>query len=518
MTSKSLRVFGVVLPLASDDLFFPGAMGVVWKSVLVCGLGVCLGFFSSPLNNDDCHVPGVVFLSTALGYNLVQLVLYSALVHVSVQGSILHWRERNTKTHRLLPAIALSYLVQLGLASFGVFASTVGENCHLPPVVLVATVVQWLDVGLFVVLLVVLHRFFQPHSPPPSPSVKQMETKLRGAFTWLTCMTCGILGTMKTTSKDKDHDREAIIISLRGTLSFADLVTDLMVNPTSLEELGKIWGFNGNDHYAHSDQEAASVIEMFDVDTPPPQGRNLTSQSQYSLIVLGHSLGGGVGAILTLLLLGEFPHCQCLAYDPPGCIFSREMAEISQGFCKTIVCGVDMVPRLSWHSAKRFRTQLLDVLLRSKTSKAKIMTSLFVKYEPKDLLFAKGTVPEQEERQKFEETMKQLNQMHSNESLLLDKIQMYIPGRVLHLAKTATIMHTCCHKRKIYVPNWIPERSDLAHVQVSKYMLFNHFPDFIEWAIRTNLKELMREVKHEARTNGDGDGVRMASHNPKLQV
>lgn len=745
MTSKSLRVFGVVLPLASDDLFLPGAMGAAWKLVLVCGLAICLGF-DSPLSGDDCRVPGVAFLSTALGYSAVQLGLYLALVHASMQGSILRWRERNTRTRRLLPAIALSYLGQLGLASFGVFASSTAEagNCDFPPVVLAATIVQWLDVGQFVLLLAALHWFFQPRAPPPTSGLKQMETKLRGAFTWLTCLTCGVLGTVTSSSKDRgeaswmqlsvvvhsflhtmmrevlltdvlaavlllrveqrhanhlralelaplllslphsarpsvaikaqstvnavpvmaqwsgahqhpensvevkleavhhleqfasylpymrgiygwkiwlytnpwqflwhapklvftkccrargrgrcwarggggaavedevfktvtglkdhhvvyssfsselgeaipytislDHDREAIVISLRGTLSFADLVTDLMATPAPLQALGEVWGFDGNGHYAHSgmlqvalqirqdlatrgllpklfaqhvgdyvDNDAASVIEMFDTHASPvPERRNLRSRSQYAFVVLGHSLGGGVGAILTLLLRGEFPHCQCLAYDPPGCIFSSELAEASQAFCKTIVCGVDMVPRLSWHSAKRFRAQLLDVLLRSKTSKAKILSSLLVRYEPADLLFAKGTSRElDEDGRRFAEAIERLNQ--EPPLPLLDEVQMYIPGRVLHLAKTATVGRTGCGKRKIYAPSWVPERADLANVQVSKYMLLNHFPDFIEWAVRTNLRELARELKHEARTNVDGV-TSLASHNPKLQV
>jgi hypothetical protein len=32
----------------------------------------------------------------------------------------------------------------------------------------------------------------------------------------------------------------------------------------------------------------------------------------------GHSLGGGIAALLSMLLLSRFPRLQCLAYSPPG--------------------------------------------------------------------------------------------------------------------------------------------------------------------------------------------------------
>jgi sn1-specific diacylglycerol lipase len=60
-----------------------------------------------------------------------------------------------------------------------------------------------------------------------------------------------------------DHDREAVVISLRGTFSLADLVTDLMVTPADLESVGKQWGFDGKGHHAHSGMlQVASRIRL----------------------------------------------------------------------------------------------------------------------------------------------------------------------------------------------------------------------------------------------------------------
>lgn len=36
------------------------------------------------------------------------------------------------------------------------------------------------------------------------------------------------------------------------------------------------------------------------------------------LIIVGHSLGAGVAAILTILLKSSYPNIACFAYSPPG--------------------------------------------------------------------------------------------------------------------------------------------------------------------------------------------------------
>lgn len=48
-------------------------------------------------------------------------------------------------------------------------------------------------------------------------------------------------------------------------------------------------------------------------------GRNLSRGTRdYGLVLVGHSLGAGVVAILSLMLQDEYPLLKCYAYSPPG--------------------------------------------------------------------------------------------------------------------------------------------------------------------------------------------------------
>ena len=42
---------------------------------------------------------------------------------------------------------------------------------------------------------------------------------------------------------------------------------------------------------------------------------------KYRLIITGHSLGGGVASVLSILLKPFYPDLFCYAFSPPGCIF-----------------------------------------------------------------------------------------------------------------------------------------------------------------------------------------------------
>ncbi len=44
----------------------------------------------------------------------------------------------------------------------------------------------------------------------------------------------------------------------------------------------------------------------------------------YRLIVTGHSLGGGVASILSMMLEPYYPDLYCYAFSTPGCIFRCE--------------------------------------------------------------------------------------------------------------------------------------------------------------------------------------------------
>lgn len=64
-------------------------------------------------------------------------------------------------------------------------------------------------------------------------------------------------------------------------------------------------------------------------------------------MVTGHSLGGGVAALLALRLRRLIPNTRCWAFAPPGGLISPGLSLRMRDWCTSVVVGRDMVPRLS---------------------------------------------------------------------------------------------------------------------------------------------------------------------------
>jgi sn1-specific diacylglycerol lipase len=141
-----------------------------------------------------------------------------------------------------------------------------------------------------------------------------------------------------------DYNRQAVVITVRGTLSLEDCITDAMAHPEPLDEAGKEWSFVGEKRFAHSGMlQSAIQIRKTLRDVPCvnrllnyvmgeyPIGGNVYRGTTHDfcpnivtpladpihinrLFVVGHSLGAGVASILGLLMKSEFPTLKVLVY------------------------------------------------------------------------------------------------------------------------------------------------------------------------------------------------------------
>lgn len=185
-----------------------------------------------------------------------------------------------------------------------------------------------------------------------------------------------------------DHKEQAVVIALRGTISVADLVTDAVVYPEviddwipesirkNMKESGPMLAHAGMVAAAQAvfedmrergiiptaegSLQRASVSPMGltrernadEVVRPATtissqrefQGRQVgeiikakVDQDGYKLVVLGHSLGAGAAALLSLKLLSYFPRLSCLAYSCPGALVTKNLARAMATFCTTVV-------------------------------------------------------------------------------------------------------------------------------------------------------------------------------------
>lgn len=92
-----------------------------------------------------------------------------------------------------------------------------------------------------------------------------------------------------------DHAWKSVVLAIRGTFSLEDCVTDVLIEPISLEELGEEHGFDGTDQYCHGGVMACSRIVYRDLQRHGILDKLLVGDTarypEYSLRVVGHSLG-----------------------------------------------------------------------------------------------------------------------------------------------------------------------------------------------------------------------------------
>ncbi|KAL4904622.1 hypothetical protein BDW74DRAFT_27154 [Aspergillus multicolor] len=176
-----------------------------------------------------------------------------------------------------------------------------------------------------------------------------------------------------------DHESKAVVLALRGTWGFEDVLTDMTCEYDDLEWQGKNWK-------VHKGMHASSKHLLMG------GGRRvmitiraaLEEFPDYGVVLCGHSLGGGVAALLATMIseptseasLVSFtttsqsdgklllqsaretgdPHAACYlppgrpihvyAYGPPAAM-SPFLRRATRGLVTTIVNGQDVVPSLS---------------------------------------------------------------------------------------------------------------------------------------------------------------------------
>lgn len=178
-----------------------------------------------------------------------------------------------------------------------------------------------------------------------------------------------------------DHESKAVVLTCRGTLGFEDVLTDMTCDYDILE-------WRGNRYQVHKGMHASArrLLEGGGGRVMATIRAALEEFSDYGLVMCGHSLGGGVAALLAILLSEPdftlssgasfvtassssptsttHPHrnnrgpgpapaylptnrpIHVYAYGPPATI-SPSLRLATRGLITTIVNNQDVVPSLS---------------------------------------------------------------------------------------------------------------------------------------------------------------------------
>jgi len=160
---------------------------------------------------------------------------------------------------------------------------------------------------------------------------------------------------------------KSVILTVRGTLSIKDALTDLSVSMVP----AAIPGCPYSETYVHNGMYRTAVWINEELEKRQILTKTLEGEFwDYQLVITGHSLGAGVASILSLLLRPKFPDLVCYAFSPPGCIFSFPVAVYSRQFITTVVLGNDLIPRVTFRSLLYLKTQVTHLLMNCKKSKA----------------------------------------------------------------------------------------------------------------------------------------------------
>ncbi|KAA6423739.1 MAG: hypothetical protein FRX49_06310, partial [Trebouxia sp. A1-2] len=152
-----------------------------------------------------------------------------------------------------------------------------------------------------------------------------------------------------------DKANHCIILAIRGSLEVGDVLSDLSANPMELSLLGvqgKVHeGMMSAATFVHCNSAAAleSVAH---------------THPGWPLVVTGHSMGGGVAAIVAALLRdGTAPKglgpVRCCVISPAA-VFSGDLSEACRPFITSLILRSDAVPRLSYASVEGIFVELVD--------------------------------------------------------------------------------------------------------------------------------------------------------------
>ncbi|GKT48809.1 sodium transport ATPase 2 [Colletotrichum spaethianum] len=166
-----------------------------------------------------------------------------------------------------------------------------------------------------------------------------------------------------------DHESKAVVLACRGTLGFEDVLADMACDYDNLYWRGKSYKVHKGIHAS-----ARRLLYGGDGRVLYTLKEALDEFSDYGLVLCGHSLGGGVTALLGTMLAEPSstgtgsPHSR-LRLRPPGTM-SPALRKATRGLVTSVVHGCDLVPFLSLGVLHDF--QAVALAFKSDNHEAKV--------------------------------------------------------------------------------------------------------------------------------------------------
>ncbi|XP_022112678.1 diacylglycerol lipase-beta isoform X3 [Pieris rapae] len=296
-----------------------------------------------------------------------------------------------------------------------------------------------------------------------------------------------------------DHERESIVVAIRGSISLSDIFTDFTAGSERFEADGLP---EGTAAHKGMSMGAAKMLRRLN----PVLDRAFQQFPHYDLVLTGHSLGAGVAVLVGIKLRPRYPHLKVFAFSTPAGLISREAARYTESFVLTVGVGDDLVMRLSVHSIENLRTKVIQTIHATKLPKYRIMLNGFgyalFGVPARDLESTWRRPEDLEANHSDDSTDALLTQGVSTvsaEAALVSRnvftrrfstARLFTPGRILHIVrrKRMGIEKKVRIQEPTYEMRWACAE-DFMELQVMPRMLLDHLPENVHRTIETIVSE-----------------------------
>uniref|UniRef100_A0A182VT40 Diacylglycerol lipase-alpha n=1 Tax=Anopheles minimus TaxID=112268 RepID=A0A182VT40_9DIPT len=282
-----------------------------------------------------------------------------------------------------------------------------------------------------------------------------------------------------------DYNYNKIVISIRGTLSMKDVLTDLNAEgePLPLNPPREDWlGHKGMVQaaiYIKQKLEEENLIQRA-LKHNPARGTQ-----HFGLILVGHSLGAGTASILAILMKQQYDVLHCYSYSPPGGLLSMPAVEYSKSFITSVVVGKDVVPRIGLYQMEALRADLINAIQRSIDPKWKTIACSAICCccgpEPTSVMMM-STKDSNVQRYKQERNSARQSTVHPNDNSIALTLHhpLYPPGRIIHIVRHHPMQEEPMLKKRdpVYQAIWA-DNKDFDEVLISPVMIQDHMPDTV---------------------------------------
>jgi sn1-specific diacylglycerol lipase len=215
-----------------------------------------------------------------------------------------------------------------------------------------------------------------------------------------------------------DHGKKTVVLAFRGSLSMEDIIRDLLFEPADLDlwvEEKRVSGWDAplpdlkpasetTKYAAHSGIFEAARATLADVQRSGVLAGLLLGPDKklpdYKLVVVGHSLGAGVAFLVSLRMRQFFPGLKCWSFSPPGGLATAELSSGAVDWCTSVVCGKEMIPRLTLATFERMRDEMVYCAARCRLNKWSIFLSWVSgrTYTEKEMFYTPDDLPEEPQK------------------------------------------------------------------------------------------------------------------------